>query len=516
MKMRNNKSQEKQLPRIELMPPLEKEILADRETPVSVFEKINQGEYSFLLESVEGGERWARYSFLGCNPFLVFRLEDGNISIFSPDADGDHPMILPEPVVWPVDRGNLLQRMRTLLGSFQLSGPVSPHFPRFFGGGVGYFSYDLVRYFERLPELQPLRGPGPNFPDSVFIFTESLVVFDNIRKTLRVIATPLRVDGEGGEGPVRRAQGKITEILDLIRSGSPGGERPEAEKEGSGEQERGRLQEEFGEREFQEAVRKAKEMITDGEIIQVVLSRRWLRPFRENPFTIYRALRFLNPSPYMFFLRFRSEVLIGASPEALVRLEEGEVFTRPIAGTRRRGRDQQDDQMLEEELVNDEKERAEHVMLVDLGRNDIGKVAEVGSVNTTQFMTVERYSHVMHLVSEVQGKLRADKDALDVLAAVFPAGTVSGAPKIRAMEIIEELERGRRGPYAGSVGYFGYSGNMDMCITIRSIFLKDGVAALQSGAGIVADSDPERETRETEEKAEAPVRALELAEKGLD
>ena len=506
------------IPRIEILSPIEKEILADRETPVSVFEKIDQGEYSFLLESVEGGERWGRYSFIGGDPFLVFRLENGQITVYSPASGGDHPMIVPEPVTWPVERGGLRERMRDLFQSFHLSEPVAPNLPRFFGGGVGYFSYDLVRYFERLPEILPERGTPPNFPDSVFIFTELLLVFDNVRKTLRLIATPLKVDGAAGDGPLRRAQRKIEEALDLIRSQPPArNRRPEKNRKQNPEATAGSdPDEEFPERDFQEAVRKAKDMITAGEIIQVVLSRRWRRRFSEDPLKIYRALRFLNPSPYMFFLRFQSEMLIGASPEALVRLEGDRVYTRPIAGTRRRGRDQPEDEMLEKELIHDEKERAEHVMLVDLGRNDIGRVAEVGSVTTSQFMEVERYSHVMHLVSEVHGTLRSDKDAFDVLSAVFPAGTVSGAPKIRAMEIIEELEPVRRGPYAGSVGYFGYSGNMDMCITIRSIFLKDGVAVLQSGAGIVADSSPEREARETEEKAEAPIRALELAEKGLD
>ena len=507
----------KSFPQIQILPPIEKEILADRDTPVSVFEKINQGDYGFLLESVEGGERWGRYSFLGFDPFLVFRLQDGRINITSPGSTSGYPGLFPEPWVKPVGKENPLFHLRELFRSFKFSAPAGPALPRFFGGGVGYFSYDLVRHLEKLPELRPVPGENTGFPDAVLIFTESLVVFDNVRKTLKVMVTPLSRNGEGGGASRRMASARIEEILDLIRSQAP--VRKPGNPEGGTDSGRGigerALIEEFPGPDFQSAVREAKDLISAGEIIQVVLSRRWRKSYRQDPFDIYRALRFLNPSPYMFYLRLGSETLVGASPEALVRLEDGQVFTRPIAGTRPRGQDQAGDEALERELLNDEKERAEHVMLVDLGRNDIGRVAEVGTVRTSQFMEVEKYSHVMHLVSEVQGKLRADKDAFDVLSAVFPAGTVSGAPKIRAMEIIEKLEKDRRGPYAGSVGYIGYSGNMDMCITIRSIFIKDGQAVFQSGAGIVADSDPVRETRETEEKAEAMFRALELAGKGM-
>ena len=504
-------------PQIQVLSPIAKEILADRDTPVSVFEKINQGEYSFLLESVEGGERWGRYSFLGFDPFLVFRLQDGRITITSPGSVPGYPGSLPGPWTVPVGKGNPLFSLRELFRSCKFSPAPGPARPRFFGGGVGYFSYDLVRYLERLPELRPVPKANSGFPDAVLIFTESLVVFDNVRKTLKVMVTPLSRNGEGGSASRRMASARIEEILDLIRSQAPVRKpvNPEtAADPGRGIGERA-LIEEFPGPDFQSAVREAKDLIAAGEIIQVVLSRRWRKTYRQDPFDIYRALRFLNPSPYMFYLRLGSETLVGASPEALVRLEDGEVFTRPIAGTRPRGQDQAGDEALGRELLNDEKERAEHVMLVDLGRNDLGRVAEIGTVRTNQFMEIERYSHVMHLVSEVQGKLRAGQDAIDVLSAVFPAGTVSGAPKIRAMEIIEELEKDRRGPYAGSVGYIGYSGNMDMCITIRSIFLKDGQAVFQSGAGIVADSDPARETRETEEKAEAMFRALELAGGGM-
>jgi len=447
----------------------------------------------------------------------VFRLQDGRITITSPGSAPGQPGILGGPWTGPVGKENPLFSLRELFQSCKFSPAPGQALPRFFGGGVGYFSYDLVRYLERLPELLTVPKENLNFPDAVLIFTESLVVFDNVRKTLRVMVTPLSRNGEGGSASRRMASARIEEILDLIRSRAP--VRKPGHPEGGADPQRGigerALIEEFPGPDFQAAVREAKDLIAAGEIIQVVLSRRWRKTYRQDPFDIYRALRFLNPSPYMFYLRLGSETLVGASPEALVRLEDGEVFTRPIAGTRPRGQDQAGDEALGRELLNDEKERAEHVMLVDLGRNDVGRVAEIGTVRTSQFMEIEKYSHVMHLVSEVQGKLRAGQDAFDVLSAVFPAGTVSGAPKIRAMEIIEELEKDRRGPYAGSVGYIGYSGNMDMCITIRSIFIKDGQAVFQSGAGIVADSDPARETRETEEKAEAMFRALELAGEGM-
>ncbi|MDD5223127.1 MAG: anthranilate synthase component I [bacterium] len=508
----------KDFPQIKILPPIEKEILADRDTPVSVFEKINQGEYGFLLESVEGGERWGRYSFLGFDPFLVFRLQEGRITITSPGSAPGQPGILGGPWTGPVGKGNPLFSLRELFRSCNFSPTPGQALPRFFGGGVGYFSYDLVRYLERLPELRPVPKENLNFPDAALIFTESLVVFDNVRKTLKVMVTPVSRNGEGGSGARRMASARIEEILDLIRSRAP--VRKPGNPDGGADTRRGigdrALIEECPGADFQSAVREAKDLIAAGEIIQVVLSRRWRKTYRQDPFDIYRALRFLNPSPYMFYLRLGSETLVGASPEALVRVEDGEIYTRPIAGTRPRGQDPAGDEALGRELLNDEKERAEHVMLVDLGRNDVGRVAEIGTVRTNQFMEIEKYSHVMHLVSEVQGKLRAGQDAFDVLSAVFPAGTVSGAPKIRAMEIIEELEKDRRGPYAGSVGYIGYTGNMDMCITIRSIFLKDGQAVFQSGAGIVADSDPARETCETEEKAEAMFRALELAGGGMD
>ncbi len=466
----------------------------DWETPLSAFRKIDEGEFSFLLESVEGGEKWGRYSFLGSQPAYLFR------------SQGDEFEILRQGKV--IRRGkerDPLQALQSFLAAFKPAS--SDSLPRFFGGAVGYVHYDVVRSFERISERLP---PDPHGDyDCYFMITDTLLVFDNVKQSIRVIANVLLEDGQTPEVSYRQAQGKIEHIIEKLRTPlSP----PSREKKPPSPVS---LRSNLTPEEFGEGVRKAKDYITAGDVIQVVLSQRFSTELQCEPFDVYRALRSINPSPYLFYLKMGDEVLLGASPEVMVRLVGSRIELRPLAGTRRRGKTPAEDQALEKDLLADEKERAEHIMLVDLGRNDVGRVAQIGSVEVTELMGVERYSHVMHIVSNIQGLLAPGKNAFDVFRAAFPAGTVSGSPKIRAMEIIEELEPVRRGPYAGAVGYFGFSGNMDTCITIRSIRIKDGKAYLQVGAGIVADSEPEKEFEETLNKAQAIFRAIRQAEEGL-
>lgn len=450
------------------------EIGADLETPVSAYLKVARGEYSFLLESVEGGEHLARYSFIGTEPALVLR------SRKEKPAD---PLRLAEAV---------FRRFR----------PVTiPGLPRFHGGIVGYLSYEVARYFESLPV--PEKDPQ-GLPESVLMLADSLLVFDHVTHTIKVVSHAY-IDDD-----VDRAYGKavtrIDELVKRLQGSTASGKtfRAAAPKH--------KASSNFSQTEFEAMVSKAKEYIHSGDVIQVVLSLRLERPTGANPFTVYRALRSVNPSPYMYYLHLGDFHIAGASPELLVRVEKGMVSTHPIAGTRRRGKNSAEDAALEQELRHDAKECAEHIMLVDLGRNDIGRVSEPGTVKVTQLMDVERYSHVMHLVSHVQGRLRAGLSQFDALRSCFPAGTVSGAPKIRAMEIIAELERERRGPYAGAVGYFDFSGNLDTAIAIRTIVIKDGIAYMQAGAGIVADSVPELEYQESLNKAQALLTAIDKAE----
>ena len=475
--------------------PLYREILADYETPVSAFGKIDHGPSAYLLESVEGGEKWARYSFLGSgSPVVIY--EDGGDLVY---LRGKRKKRIPS-------HGNPLERLRELMATYR---PVTvPNLPRFVGGAVGYLSYDIVRTFEEMPNRQ--KEPI-NLPDFAFLLTDTLVIFDNVAQKIKVVANAHVTSPH--ERDIKRAYRAATDRIErmigrlkrpLRRSRPHRRRRPIA------------FTSNMSKADFEKIVVRTKEYIRAGDIVQAVLSQRWETNVQASSLQLYRALRVVNPSPYMYYLRVAGVELVGSSPETLVRCEDGVVSVRPIAGTRRRGHTSEEDQQLERRLLADQKERAEHVMLVDLGRNDVGRVARPGSVTVDSLMHVERYSHVMHIVSNVTGLLDASKTSYDVLRACFPAGTVSGAPKIRAMEIIDELEPTRRGPYAGAVGYFSYSGNMDMCINIRTVVIKKHQAFVQAGAGIVADSNPEHEYEETCNKARAMMKAIELAEQGLE
>lgn len=457
--------------------PVYREVIADLETPVSAFLKIYDGGYSFLLESVEGGQHLARYSFIGTHPYRVLSVDC---------EKGADPLPLIEK---EMGKHRLVQ---------------VPGLPRFCGGAVGYLGYETVTHFERLPSPD---GDTLELPEALFMFTDTLLVFDHITHTIKVVSL-VNLDGDI-EQNYKEAITKIDALTlrlkqPLNQATDPATEAPVSAPPRSN----------ISRQDFMHCVDVIKEYIAAGEAIQVVPSQRFARPTAAPPFDIYRALRSLNPSPYMYFLDLNGFYIIGASPEILVRVEEDMVMTRPLAGTRPRGKDQAHDTALEKELRGDEKERAEHIMLVDLGRNDIGKVSEPGSVRVSDLMNVERYSHVMHLVTHVQGTLRAGLNAFDALRSCFPAGTVSGAPKIRAMEIIAELEPEKRGPYAGAVGYFSFSGNMDMAIAIRTMVLKDGVAYVQAGCGVVHDSVAESEFEETSNKALALLKAIDRAEAG--
>jgi anthranilate synthase component 1 len=454
--------------------PVCRDIQADLETPVSAYLKIALGNYSFLLESVEGGERLARYSFIGTEPSLVLRTGNEN----------------------PVDPLSLVEK------AFARLHPVSiAELPRFHGGMVGYLSYEVARHFERLP--YPHQDPQ-GLPESVLMLANTLLVFDHIAHKIKVVSHA-HLDGDV-DIAYREATSKIDALVDRL-------EQPMHSKAlKNAPPNKSEVSSNFSQAEFEAMVSQAKEYIYAGDIIQTVLSQRLTRHTDVHPFAIYRALRSINPSPYMYYLHLGDFYIAGASPELLVRVEDGIVSTHPIAGTRRRGKDATEDLALEEELRHDEKERAEHIMLVDLGRNDIGRISEPGTVEVSQLMDVERYSHVMHLVSHVQGKLRAGLSQFDALRSCFPAGTVSGAPKIRAMEIIADLEKEKRGPYAGAVGYLDFSGNLDTAIAIRTIVIKNNIAYIQAGAGIVADSIPEREYRESWNKAQALLTAIDQAE----
>jgi len=475
--------------------PLYKEILADYETPVSAFTKIDHGPSAYLLESIEGGENWARYSFLGSGSPVVIREDRGDAVI----TKGSKVQRLPMG-------GNPLERVRELLAAYR---PVTvPGLPRFVGGAVGYLGYDVVRYLEDIP---PRRKDALGLPEFAFLITDTLLIFDNVAQTIKVVANAHVPSGK--ERDLRRAYADAAARIELMiarlrqplrRSKPKRRHKPLA------------FTSNLSRADFEKMVTRSKEYIKAGDIFQVVLSQRWEANIQTTPLQIYRALRLVNPSPYMYYLRVGGVELVGSSPEILVRCEDGTVSVRPIAGTRKRGETHEEDLALEKDLLADAKERAEHVMLVDLGRNDVGRVARKGSVRAETLMRVERYSHVMHIVSDVLGDLDPSHNMYDVMAACFPAGTVSGAPKIRAMQIIEELEPTRRGPYAGAVGYFSFSGNMDTCINIRTIVIKGRQAYIQAGAGIVADSVPEREYEETCNKARAMMKAIELAEQGLE
>ena len=473
--------------------PVCKEIMADLLTPVSAFLKIaGNADYAFLLESVEGGEHLGRYSFLGKDPFLVLRAgHDGKATIESAGVTTE----LTEPFI---------PALRRLMAGFK--SPAVPGLPRFTGGAVGFLGYDATPWFEPVA-LAPGAAPNENEPAAGFMVFDTVLAFDHVRHRILLISNARVRPDDDLDALYQFARARIGFLERELRASLS----EPIPKRGVPLAVRSNLTRE----QFESAVRKGQEYIAAGDIYQVVLSQRFDADVEADPFTVYRALRHVNPSPYMFYLRMGQRAIIGSSPEMLVRVENDQVQTHPIAGTRPRGRDEAEDVRLAEELKADEKERAEHVMLVDLGRNDVGRVAEYGSVRVPQFMGLERYSHVMHLVSVVEGRLAADCDRLDALVSCFPAGTVSGAPKIRAMEIIAELEPDRRGLYAGAVGYLDFAGNLDFCIAIRTIVMSGSKASVQAGAGIVIDSNPASEFDETCSKAKALMRALELASEGL-
>ena len=469
--------------------PVYKEIVADLLTPVSAFLKIAEhSDYACLLESVEGGEHVGRYSFLGKDPFLILRSRGGRTIVdrAGQTTESDKPFIA---------------TLRELMAGFHA--PFVPGLPRFTGGAVGYLGYDAAAWFEPVT-LQPVAAEED---EAGFMLFDTVLAFDHVRHRILIIANARVTDDEDLESLYQLARAKIEFVereLDrpLSKAARPGG--PTVD-----------LVSNVTRDEFEQMVRTAKEHIAAGDVYQVVLSQRFEARCSADPFTVYRALRHVNPSPYMYFIRLAGRSIVGSSPEMLVRVEGHRIETHPIAGTRPRGRTDQEDLGLAEELKRSEKERAEHVMLVDLGRNDLGRVSTYGTVKVPSCMALERYSHVMHLVSIVEGRLSDERDRLDALVACFPAGTVSGAPKVRAMEIIADLEKQRRGVYAGAVGYVDFAGNLDFCITIRTVVIEDGRAYVQAGAGIVADSNPAAEYEETRDKARGVVQALELAQHGF-
>jgi len=469
--------------------PVYKEIIADMDTPVSAFQKINQSDYAFLLESVEGGEKLARYSFLGSNPYLIVTSQNGQVTVREDNI---------ERVEKTSDPLNIIESLLSKYRPAQLK-----ELPPFFGGAVGYVGYDIVRYFEDLPQTT-IDDLG--LPELIFVFTDTILIFDHLKHKIKVLANAYIENPAGIERAYQDALSKIDGLIQKLSQ--PLKPMPLSESARLPLEIKSNMTKE----EFERSVERAKEYILAGDIFQVVLSQRFSAEINIEPFNIYRALRTINPSPYMGYLKYKDIILISSSPEPLVKVQGKYVETRPIAGTRPRGETEGEDERLAAELLADIKERAEHIMLVDLGRNDLGRVCNAGTVKVADLMFIEKYSHVMHIVSSVIGELRDDKNAFDVLRAVFPAGTVSGAPKIRAMEIIDELERSRRGPYAGVFGYFSFNGNLDTGLTIRTIIVSDNKVYVQAGAGIVADSIPEREYQETVNKAKALLSAVEISQ----
>lgn len=479
--------------------PVYRSILADMETPVSAFYKLMPDDFAFLLESVEGGEKVARYSFLGSQPSILFQSKGNEVTI---EDFGKREKVVKE-------YEDPLSALEELMQQYQ---PVSVDgLPEFHGGAVGYMTYDMVRFVEELPDTNE---DELQVPDCFFMIADTILIFDHVNHQIKVVANA-HIDGDV-ETAYTDAIAKIDSLVEKLTSTSKVltvkslDDRSDSDVETVPDPPSN-----FTKSDYEEVVRRAKEYIAAGDIIQVVPSQRFSRPVSVDSFDIYRALRVVNPSPYMYYLKYDSFEIVGASPEMMVRVEDGLVQTVPIAGTRPRGKTDDEDRELEEELISDPKERAEHVMLVDLGRNDLGRVCEYHSVEVTDLMIVEKFSHVMHIVSHVIGRLRENLTAFDVIRACLPAGTLSGAPKIRAMEIIEELEPTRRGTYGGTVGYFSFSGSADTAITIRTAVIKDGIAYVQAGGGVVADSIPENEYYETISKAWAMLTAIEMAQQGL-
>jgi len=472
--------------------PVYKEILADTDTPVSAFMKLNSSKNCFLLESVEGGEKWARYSFIGLNPSLIFKSKGAKVTLIKNNK---------KEIIESSNPLSILQGIMQQFKPVELEG-----LPRFYGGAVGFMSYDMVRFFEDIPDTVE---DDTDWNDSYFMITDTLVIFDNLKHNVKVVCN-VHIDNDNTDKnkQYKKAIETINQIIVLLN-------RPLKKPVNDSSNKSLRIRSNLKKDDFKNIINKAKKYIRAGEIIQVVLSQRFETDLNTDPFKLYRSLRMVNPSPYMYYLKMDKDIIVGSSPEVLVRLENEEIFLRPIAGTRPRGKNEKEDIALENSLKKDPKEIAEHIMLVDLGRNDVGRVSKMGQVRVDDFMVIERYSHVMHLVSSVYGILKKGKNAFDVLAASFPAGTVSGAPKIRAMEIIDELEKHRRGPYSGSVGYFGFSGNMDFCITIRTMLVKNNKIYIQAGAGIVMDSKPENEFLETQNKARGMIKAIKHAHEDL-
>ena len=463
--------------------PIYAEVPADLETPASVYLKVADTAHSFLLESVHGGETLGRYSFIGTEPFILREFP---------------------ATAAPYGRKDPLDYLEEELAQFE---PVTiDGLPRFTGGAVGYLSYEVARYFENLPTPE---SDSLKLPDSIYLLTDTLLVFDHLRQTIKIISHVR--SNEDIETSYKNASDKIEQIIAKLKLPLLDNQRMNSASL-DGDYDATESVSNTPKTDYLAQVGKIRDYIHRGDLIQAVLSQRFVRPTTADGFTIYRALRSINPSPYMYYLNLGEFQIIGASPEMLVRVEDGTIDYHPIAGTIRRGKSEIEDQQLAEKLKSDEKELAEHIMLVDLGRNDVGKVSEPGSVQVTQLMDIERYSHVMHIVSHITGVLKNGLTAYDVLRSCFPAGTVSGAPKIRAMEVLAELELDRRGPYAGTVGYFGFSGNMDTAITIRTVVLKNGTAYVQAGGGIVADSIEENEFQETQNKAAAVLQAISRAE----
>ncbi len=482
--------------------PVARRLLGDPLTPVSAFQRIDRGRSACLFESVVGGEKVGRYSFLAADPFLEFEARGRSVTVTG--ADGTEQLDVPDPFD---ELGRRIRGLRTVR---------LPDLPPFVGGAVGYAGYDAVRYTENLPHAPT---DDRQLPDLAFALYDHMIVFDNVTKTIIVVAMARLPRVEGNKGGLDREQarrayqeacGRVDEMVTQLK-------RPPADLEVTDIDTSGGVTlactSNFTQSDFEAAIRKCIDYIRAGDIFQVVISQRLQVPVTSPPFEIYRTLRVVNPSPFMFYLRTPQTTLIGSSPEIMVRVVDGHITLRPLAGTRPRGATDDEDRRLGEELLADPKERAEHIMLVDLGRNDVGRVAQYGSVKLSDVMTIERYSHVMHITSNVTGQLAPSCDALDALRACLPAGTVSGAPKVRAMEIIDELEPHRRGPYAGAIGYLDFSGNMDTCIALRTIVVQGQTAYIQAGAGIVADSVPANEFQETLNKARGLLKAIEITER---
>ncbi len=472
--------------------PVYAELFADMETPVSAFKKI-EGKYSFLLESVVGGERLARYSFLGSDPSVIFVSKDNRVELTS----GGKKTVFSSGTDCLVALKELMARYRPV----KVSG-----LPPFTGGAVGYLSYDMVRYFEELPLKN---SDDRDLPDAAFMITDTMLIFDHLKHTIKVVANVF-VE-RNPDKAYKQGTAAISRLVEKLKK--PAKDGILLKQAASGKETV--LVSNTAKKTYEQMVFKAKEYIKAGDIFQVVLSQRLSAKTGIDSFDIYRALRVVNPSPYMFYLKYGDFKVTGASPEIMVKVEDGVVTERPIAGTRPRGKDDAEDEKLTAELLKDPKELAEHIMLVDLARNDLGRVCDYKSVKVDEMMVIEKYAFVMHIVSNVNGRLKKNRDAYDVIRACFPAGTVSGAPKIRAMEIIEELEGIQRGPYAGMIGYFGFNGNLDSCITLRTMVINKDTVYVQAGAGIVADSNPAKEYQETLNKAKALMSAVELAGKGL-